>query len=288
MTLAAGLLTASACRDLTGPNYKGEAIAYLSLDPKAPSMVVIAPDSRTLARYPLAFVPYDARLSPDRTRIALNDAASKLWIVDLRDRRSANILQGAGSLDWSSDSQHLLFDNNYAHDEAWVVNVDGSAPHAVSHDSLEFAPVWSPDGSHIAYDSRRDDGANSGHYRLYIMNADGTGTYEVPIPVLNASDDMGRPAWSPDGRALAFERFGPSSTTVAIWVANVDGTAARQLTQGGAPTMPSWSRDGKTIAYLDTAGTRSHVFTIDVQSGRVTQVGSSSAGEYRPHWVQWP
>lgn len=280
------VLALIACSDLTGPNYHGDAISFVSIDSNAQQLVVITPSGQTLATYPLPAAPLYAKLSPDHTMIALNDLSSKLWVENLRDHSSRVILgasQAAGSLDWSSDGRQLLFDNDYSHDEAWVANADGSSAHAISDDSLVFVPVWSPDGSRIAYDSRRDDGGNQGHYRLYIVNADGTGTHEVPIPVLNVNDDMGRPAWSPDGGQLAFERYvAGTAGTGSIWIVNVDGTGARQLTPAGSPQMPSWSHDGKTIAYADR-----HVFIIDIASGRVTQVGPSSGAANNTQWVRW-
>ena len=125
-----------ACRDLTGPSYHGDAISYVSLDANAQRLVVITPDGRTLATYPLPAAPFYAQLSPDHTMIALNDISSKLWVANVRDHSNRAILgpsQAAGSVDWSADGQQLLFDNDYSHDEAWIVNADGSAAHAVAH-----------------------------------------------------------------------------------------------------------------------------------------------------------
>src|SRR5207244_2914234 len=64
------------------------------------------------------------------------------------------------------------------------------------------------------------------------------------------------PSWSPDGRRIAFERsYGADvqHLTVAIWVANTDGSHAHQLTQPqlvhSEDHSPSWSPDSRQIVF---------------------------------------
>jgi len=58
--------------------------------------------------------------------------------------------------------------------------------------------------------------------------------------------DTGGPTWSSDSKWLAF------SQGLNIWKVKVTGDSAKQLTTGGGDVRPSWSRDGKTIAYVRT------------------------------------
>jgi TolB protein len=60
---------------------------------------------------------------------------------------------------------------------------------------MDYWPVWSPDGKHIAFTSNRD-----GNYDIYVMNADAS-------DLRNVTRDPGQDnyaAWSPDGERLAF------------------------------------------------------------------------------------
>jgi TolB protein len=89
----------------------------------------------------------------------------------------------------------------------------------------DTAPALSPDGSKIAFMSRRE-----GHWDIYIVNSDGSDLKRLTV---DGADD-GLPAWSPDGNAIAFvsNRGGPW----AIWAMTPDGAGQRQLfTMEGTP-----------------------------------------------------
>ena len=82
------------------------------------------------------------------------------------------------------------------------------------------------------------------------MNADGSGLRRLTRDP--ASD--GGPAWSPDGRKIAFtrshspaERRGPWVSDV--YVINADGSGERNLTGDGVSGGPTWSPDGRKLAF---------------------------------------
>ena len=90
---------------------------------------------------------------------------------------------------------------------------------------------------------------------------------------------QGSPAWSPDGRRIAFDVIG-DDRRVSIWTIDADGGAPRQMTQGaGNQQWPSWSRDGRWIYFRLAEGTSSDTWKLPAAGGpveRVTREGSAS------------
>jgi len=93
-----------------------------------------------------------------------------------------------------------------------------------------------------------------------------------PIRQLTSSTSANvRPAWSPDGKSIAFQsnRDGPYH----IYVMNADGSDLRQLTSGDNDDRhPSWSPDGKVIAVDTGDELKREIALIDVASKNRTQV----------------
>jgi TolB protein len=96
---------------------------------------------------------------------------------------------------------------------------------------------------------------------IYVMNADGSAVTRLtrdagPSDPSRGEDDDVAPAWSPDGRMIAFVRTdtppptsaGPSSPAEEIYVMNYDGTESRRLTKNDALDIaPDWLPDGRIV-----------------------------------------
>jgi hypothetical protein len=125
--------------------------------------------------------------------------------------------------------------------DIWRVAADGSgvAERVSQSAGDDRAPVPSPDGSMILFDSTRD-----GNTELYVMDADGTNHRRL-------TDDPGEDwggSWSPDGRRIAFNST--RSGDLEIFVMDADGGNVRQVTfDRGVNSTPTWSPDGERIAY---------------------------------------
>jgi Tol biopolymer transport system component len=122
--------------------------------------------------------------------------------------------------------------------------------------------VWSPNGQQLAVVA----GAGAA---LHVVDPDGRNR------ALLALGPVSGPDWSPDGRHLAFERFG--------WIHSVDadGTDERRLARG---RNPAWSPGGRKIAFVsDRAGT-DDLWAIRAAGGGLQRLTSSPGNETDPAW----
>jgi Tol biopolymer transport system component len=166
------------------------------------------------------------------------------------------------------------------HQDLYLMNADGTnrrslnlpSPNAFGPDWDLSGPSWSPTGDRIAYNAVEPmAGDPPGHYRVHLVNADGSGDRPLPGPSSDAVQEAW-PVWSPDGRSIAVQRFTFGDQQQG-WLALMpsDGSAAGRdvgpRTKPGSESevVKTWTPDGtRLLSHFTGTG---EVFSINPVTG---------------------
>jgi serine/threonine protein kinase/Tol biopolymer transport system component len=136
----------------------------------------------------------------------------------------------------------------------------------------------------IAFASNR-----GGTPQIYLMNFDGSSQH----PITNEADGACQPAWSPDGRRLAFVspclRRSAQDTYdgTSIYIINADGTGRTALLASAHGDFdPAWSPDGSQIAFTSLRDGYQQIYTIDLATSDITRITDtpSDVATRQPAW----
>jgi Tol biopolymer transport system component len=157
-------------------------------------------------------------------------------VLDLRTRRTARVLRAVASeLSWAPDGRTIAFAavnwEEPSRSLVWTVRADGAGRRRVT---VGQGPSWSPDGRRIAFE-RVVLRPGKNNYWVEVWTADPDGDNAVKLADVQAGEDWGRTAWSPDGRTIAFQ------AAEEVYGVSPAGGASRSLTNNPAHDFdPAW------------------------------------------------
>ena len=149
-------------------------------------------------------------------------------------------------------------------------------------------PVWSPDGTCIAFVRDTHDGVRDQKYEVFLMHPDGSNVQQLT----NDGKSKSTGTWSPDGHHLAFTTY---NNGYEIYVMDILTREVVQLTHNpgerDGASYPSWSPNGKYIAYVQriNLGRENNRTTLYVMNADGTEANElirhvKWVGRTEPHW----
>lgn len=177
--------------------------------------------------------------------------------------------------------------------EIFSVNPDGTGLRQLTSNGLsDVQPAWSPDGTRIAFERetpRQDpDGFSQPPSDIYKMNADGSSetplTGDLSAQSHNPAEERNEnPAWSPDGRFIAFSTNRDGGRD-EIYRMGSNGAGPTNLTRRPTRDLdPVWSPGGGRIAFSLTPNSGgADIYGIRPNGSDETRLTSGPQYEYEP------
>ncbi|HKU74603.1 MAG TPA: carboxypeptidase regulatory-like domain-containing protein, partial [Pyrinomonadaceae bacterium] len=207
---------------------------------------------------------------------------------------AALLLFSCQNVNAQANSGKIIFVDEFS--RLLLINADGTGQTPLTEGVFirDGNPVYSPDGSKIAFDR-----TILGKTHIYIMNADGTNpvavTSDGPLP--NASFHQ-YPTWSPDGTRLAFMSDRDGTRKCEIWVININGSGLTKLTTNiqvgtdsfgpvfGWDQNPRWSPDGSRIAFdsMRHGLSNRELYVMNADGSNQTRLTDNIVEDRFPSW----
>jgi TolB protein len=177
----------------------------------------------------------------------------------------------------SPDGNHLAFATSQdGNSEVYKMDTNSKVLYRLTvHAAGDLSPSWSPTGRDIVFTSDRGGGP-----QLYVMSAEGSNVQRLTFE----GDYNAAPAWSPRGTWIAHV-CRTEDRSYKLCLITPDGQKRVQITSGpGVDDSPSWSPDGRHLAFSSTWEGKSHIYMINIDGTELERLTSGGAYHTAPSW----
>lgn len=231
--------------------------------------------------------------SPDGQKIAFvsqRDGNREIYVMDSSGQNAVNVTRHPAddwTPSWSPDGARLAFSS--IRTGGWEIFVldmaclptPESCPDMLtqitSDGNANILPVWSPDGSRFAFNSKA-----SGNWDIFSMAINGADIRQVTT---SPENDLA-PTWSPDGSQIAFESNRDGD--VEVYVVSADGASPpRNITNLSLANDhgPVWTPDGQLLVFYSNREGNWDIFSTTLDGATVVNLTQTSErDEQTPAW----
>jgi TolB protein len=224
--------------------------------------------------------------SPDGTRVAFSaiadgDSDPEIFVLSLATgavrRLTNNYLPDFGP-SWSPGGRFIAFTSiRTGLSQIYRMRADGSGQRRLTNAFGNCdSPAWAPRGNLIAFHCAM------AAEKIAVMRPDGT---HVRVLLRRADTIETGPAWSPNGRQLAFARGtrGPAWRGLGVWAIRPDGRGLHRITPNGG--QPAWSPDGRWLAFVWNRDGNQELYKVRSTGGAAVQLTNTyGITEGSPAW----
>ena len=221
--------------------------------------------------------------SSDRTELLCNRNDGSLARVSLKEKTETPVklpLEGMLDAQWSPDGQSVAFSLNTAqsmdNNDLWVVSLtDGERRKLTNRPGVEQSPSWDARGEVLVYSGGR---ATKGYDIWRLELASGNDTQLTVAggnkfdPVINEKD------------AIAYAAN--TSGSYDIWLLEEGGTPRALTSDPAYEAQPSWSPNGKKLAFYALRGGKKRIWVMDREGKEPKPITPEDALSRYPVWAR--
>jgi dipeptidyl aminopeptidase/acylaminoacyl peptidase len=245
---------------------------------------------KTQPLHPAPAYYWNPRFSPDGRRLAFVGSESlggfrDVWVQDVERDTTSRLtsLPGVnGAPVWTPDGKSVIFESwgSTAPGLYWIrADRVGEAQRLTDGQTLQAPNSFSPDGKRLAYSQQSADG----HSEIWTAPVEGDSDHPrlgKAEPFLRTPFNVTQPAFSPDGRWLAYSS--DETGRLEVYVQPYPGPGGKWQISTGGGTFPMWARNKRELFFLVLDG---RIISRTMVAGYTTRGDSFAAG--RPQiWSQ--
>lgn len=256
---------------------------------RAGDLFAVAVDSSRAVRLTKSRIrELEPAVSPDGRFIAYASGGG-LWTMSVDGERRTRLTRGNDTDPaWSPDGSTIFFSR-------WFPDRFGASCGSIfsihtdrrdlrrltrSRGHSHYYPAVSADGRRVAFTDADQCEGGTTSYAVHVVDISGRRTNDLarlPGNRYYPTREYEDPAWSPDGRRIAF-----LATNLKLHVASRDGSGLRRVTPRRLVTLePAWSRDGRWIAFVS----HDDVYVIHLDGTGLRRLTRTKATESSPAWL---